>query len=404
MFRSLKGFTCYLLNTTMFANTLTSLLFAFILLLTGGSLLTLSSSSHWCIRGWDFPRLQIVALAWMLTATSIAVRYFANGESILPSWLFFSLAVWLTAWQGFHMLPYTPLFPVQAKSADVVNPTVQRPDESAVRFVISNVEEENDQYELWMQTIEAADPDILVVLEIDDRWVRFTQRLIEKYPHRVIQPQSNWYGMMMLSRLPIERHEVRFWVQDDVPSIDADVRLKDQTLVRVVAVHPRPPEPIRGNHSTARDAELTLWGQELADEKRPVIIGGDLNDVAWSPTTRLFLRTSGLLDPRRGRGFFNTYNANHFFLRFPVDHVFVSPHFTISGIQRLPFIGSDHFPMRIDLRFEPEKRCEPNTLELQESDDEEADLRIERAVDDPEMDGEAIKAMRRFDVQQNAGI
>lgn len=201
------------------------------------------------------------------------------------------------------MLPYTPLFPVQAKSADVVNPTVQRPDESAVRFVISNVEEENDQYELWMQTIEAADPDILVVLEIDDRWVRFTQRLIEKYPHRVIRPQSNWYGMMMLSRLPIQRHEVRYWVQDDVPSIDADVRLKDQMLVRVVAVHPRPPEPIRGNHSTARDAELTLWGQELADEKRPVIICGDLNDVAWSPTTRLFLRTSGLLDPRRGRGF-----------------------------------------------------------------------------------------------------
>ena len=44
------------------------------------------------------------------------------------------------------------------------------------------------------------------------------------------------------------------------------------------------------------DAELTLGGTELEDEKGPVMIGGDLNDVAWSKTTRLFLRASGLLD------------------------------------------------------------------------------------------------------------
>ena len=382
------------LNVAMLANSLIGILLLLMIVLTGGSLLSLSTNPHWFIRGWDFPRLQIVVLAWLLTASYFLLRLLIPGESVVAAWLFVGLGGFLTIWNGFQILPYTPVFPLQVKSAKRVNATNPSHDGSAIRLVISNVEKENDQYELWMQTIQAADPDVLVVLEIDQRWFRATDRLIQLYPYRVIQPQDNWYGMMMLSRLPIEHHEIRFLVQDDVPSIDATIHLQGKTLVRIVAVHPRPPEPIRDNDSVARDAELTLWGQELNGDQGPVVICGDLNDVAWSHTTRLFLRTSGLLDPRRGRGLFNTFNAKHFFQRFPVDHVFVSPHFRVCGIQRLPFVGSDHFPMRIDLRFETSQRGEQNALESQDSDDQEASERIQRAIEDPKMDGEIIEALR----------
>ena len=54
-------------------------------------------------------------------------------------------------------------------------------------------------------------------------------------------------------------------------------------------------------------------------------------------------------DPRVGRGFYPTFTADYPLLRWPLDHLFVSPHWEILTIDRLGNVGSDHFPIYFEL-------------------------------------------------------
>ena len=86
---------------------------------------------------------------------------------------------------------------------------------------------------------------------------------------------------------------------------------------------------------------------------RAAIVCGDLNDVAWSQTTRLFQRVSRLLDPRVGRGLYATFHADYPFARWPLDHLFHDETFALRRLDVLESIGSDHFPIYVQLLHDP---------------------------------------------------
>ena len=132
----------------------------------------------------------------------------------------------------------------------------------------------------------------------------------------------------------------------------------------------------RRRQSRPRDAELLVVGRETKDLKQPVVVLGDLNDVSWSHTNNLFQKISGLLDPRIGRGLYNTFHAEYPFMRFPLDHFFHSDHFRLVEIRRLDYVGSDHFPVFIRLSLEPGAEQQQEELPTNAADRKEAEETI----------------------------
>jgi endonuclease/exonuclease/phosphatase (EEP) superfamily protein YafD len=315
-----------------------------------GTLLNFSKHPHWFVRIWDFPRLMTALLA-----TAIAVPYAIWFRDRWYDWALLAGLAFVVARQLYMIFPYTPV------ARKVVKRASGTPDRGRrLRLAISNAEMENRQFDRWLRVMREADPDVIVALEVDSAWDEGLRPLEGggpgQYPHVVRQIQDNYYGMILFSRLKLQEVEVKFLVQDDIPSIHATLVLRDGQRVTLHALHPRPPEPINDQDSAPRDAELVIMGKQIHDHQRaePTIVCGDLNDVAWSYTTQLFLRLSKLLDPRKGRGFYNTFNAKSRLFRFPLDHVFHSDEFKLIELRRLGHVGSDHFPVLIELSCEPE--------------------------------------------------
>lgn len=344
-------------------------LVAFGVWLVTGTALSLSHHPHWYVRGWDFPRVLIAALAF---GCGVAYRaFFFEGR--WPEIVFlFSLGA-VIAYQASRIVAFTPL------ARKRVRPATGAPGDSSFRLAISNVLMENDRYDLWRKVMADADPDIVVVLEVDEKWMSALAPLQKTHPHVASRVQDNCYGMAVFSRLPLEQPEIRYLADKETPSLRAMVRLRNGEPVRLYALHPKPPEPLRNQDSAPRDAELVLVAKEIeAADPAPTVVCGDLNDVAWSDTTRTFLRVSGLLDPRVGRGLYNTYNAGNPIFRFPLDHVFHSNHFRLFRLERLPRVGSDHFPVLIELNLEPDAPAEQPPERADASDERIADEMVER--------------------------
>ena len=314
------------------------------LVITGGTLLSLSRHPHWWVRMWDFPKLHLAALA-ALSGGGYALFF--------SSWhwweeVFTAVMAGCVAWHAWRIFPYTPLAAVQVQASRAPTP------EAVLRLLIVNVLMQNRQYDRFIRLVRQMDPDVVLALEIDARWLTSLQPLERLYPYVVRQPQENTYGMLLLSRLKLLEPQVQFLVQPHVPSIHTQIELRSGVRIRFYGLHPRPPNPLRDQNATPRNAELLTVGDEIRQHQQPTVVAGDLNDVGWSKTTKRFLRLSRLLDPRVGRGLYNTYNANNPLVRWPLDHVFHCACFTLATLQRLPHMGSDHFPMYIELCYEPE--------------------------------------------------
>lgn len=337
---------------------MTLALFLLTLALLAATVVPLLRSTHWAVRGFEFPRLQLALVAAVLLLAQILLL---DVGATATRGMALVVAACL-GWQLWWILPYTRLWRVEVESAQDHDP------DRRLCILTANVLTPNRHADKLIGLVRLHEPDLLVTLESDRWWEDQLAVLESEMPHTMKCPLDNLYGMHVYSRLPLDETEISFLVEDDIPSMHASVRLRTGDSVRAHFLHPAPPSPTENPESAERDAELIIVARSVSDSDQPIVVTGDLNDVAWSRTTRLFRKISGLLDPRVGRGMFNTFHAGYPFLRYPLDHLFHSRHFTVCSIERLPPIGSDHFALLTRLAFTPAEGADQEGLDVDGSD------------------------------------
>lgn len=324
----------------------------------------------WWIRIFDFPRRQIA----VVTLLTIPVYVALGGFDGTLDWMLVASLGACALYQLARIGIYTPLYAKQAKGA------AAGADERRFGIVVANVLTTNRNAGALLDIVRARDPDVMLFVETDRWWQAQLDALEATHPHTVKCPQDNLYGMHLYSRLELVEPELRFLLKPDVPSIHTRLRLRSGDCIEMHCLHPRPPAPTEASSSAERDAELLIVAKTVAAAGQPAIVIGDLNDVAWSATTRLFQKISGMLDPRVGRGMFSTFHAKYALLRWPLDHIFISPEFTVVSLKRLGYFGSDHFPMHAELAYSPPAAAAQQPPHADAGDREVADEKIENAA------------------------
>lgn len=220
--------------------------------------------------------------------------------------------------------------------------TRKKKDETRlIRLMTFNMEHTNTRKHDICAFIADADPDIVLIQEIDAAGAAELARGLEpSYVHMSHVGQSRKVGLALFSRLPcvdsgtVERNEHKPGV------VSAHVRQQaaNYDVMNVYLADPFHPM------EQARQIDWLIGHIRAWD--RPLIIAGDFNLTPFSAKLTKFALATGL---KRHGTLLASWPADKFHPMFLIDNVFASPEFGSANVSVGPFLGSDHRPIIADI-------------------------------------------------------
>lgn len=217
----------------------------------------------------------------------------------------------------------------------------------SLRVLSQNVNTANDQFAQVLSLVEAEQPDVVLLLEVNARWMVQMRPLDASYPYHISSPRSDNFGIALWSRLELLEPRIEPMTETAVPTIIARINAPAGEL-RFVGTHPLP--PVSSRYLALRNEQLGLIAAEAARRDLPTIVAGDLNITPWSPAFADLLRNGHLHNTSRGHGLQRTWPASNWLMRIPIDHVLVSSAVHATSRRVGPDVGSDHRAVIADLR------------------------------------------------------
>ena len=287
--------------------------------------LTLAGYSHriWWCEILDFFRLQLAVVALLLFLMAFAGGSFIAGIATLA-------ATGINLHRIRHFLPhFSPGGIVHHKSVLAVNAYKQRKNIKALTSVIS-----------------AADPSVLLVMEMGPPVQKALNSLLEEFPHHLQAPAREGYKVCLLSKNELKDKKI------SCHDRSGGLLLRAKTVIngkewQVFSAHPKP------GFTRQRLEERALYFNKIAPiiakSELPVLLMGEFNAVPWGHRFLQFLERANLQNPMRGYGYGITWPVKFPVLGVPLDYILVSRDQPYHDLHFGPYSGSDHFPVCINL-------------------------------------------------------
>jgi endonuclease/exonuclease/phosphatase (EEP) superfamily protein YafD len=295
------------------------------------------ASSFWLGDLFAHFRVQYAALSLLSVIVFVWLRR--------PSFIAIALVVLIVnITSGWSQLGWTHR--PQIQSASAANAAEK------LRVASINVYYRNHDHKRVVQFLREQQPDVVVLVEITPKWRQALDSLDSIYTYRYfsaspIQPVGERVvrGVLLMSRWPIERADLIDFGNWAEPGISATLNVRGQPF-HVIGVHPC--WPLGPGIAAERNRELTKVAGIARSIKGPLVVLGDFNITPFSPHFETFLRESGLKSAAESN-WVPTWPTFLPLAGIQIDHALISPDVRVLSFVRGPRIGSDHWPIVVEL-------------------------------------------------------
>ena len=303
-----------------------------IALIAGGlalasAIIPIYPSDFWAVRAVGFVR---EPAGYVFIALALLTVIFLKSHRVLAASMFVAATLinFVMVW------PYVQLAPAQMEIAS------DHPQEQCFTVYSANVKMKNTNYDRLIAQMRELQPDVVFLTEVDDDWAEALKPVLGDYRFSLTHPQSDTFGKVFASQLPVLNADVLEKPGEDTPSVFALLQANESSAVQFVGLHPKAPLP--GQDTTQRDRSIKRAATENGRNYAGAIAMGDFNDVPWSTTTTSFREIGDWKDPRIGRGTYPTFPSFAPFFGWPLDQIMVNGDIKVREFQVLPANGSDH--------------------------------------------------------------
>jgi endonuclease/exonuclease/phosphatase (EEP) superfamily protein YafD len=221
-----------------------------------------------------------------------------------------------------------------------------------LRVMSFNLLSTNESYNEVIEYIEATAPDLVLLHESSRPWeVAMASSGLD---YEIVRGRSDnlIFGTLALARQNVEAASYGF-AEGDGRAIAITYQPEGwPETVKILSSHPV--APTSGERAALRDAQLGFAAEWAAQQEGAYLVVGDLNASPWSSPFRGLVSEGGLRNSQIGFGLQPSFSAKSIFpLRVPIDHLLHSEDIRVRDRRLGPAMGSDHFPLVVDLQYAP---------------------------------------------------